>query len=92
MNVRVQFETQLKRAAGRAEETLDVPDSATVAEVVRTAAQRHGGSVASILLDPDQNVRPSVLIFLGDEQVGGDDPRPLTEGTTLTLMSPISGG
>jgi molybdopterin converting factor small subunit len=92
MKIQLQYETQLKRAVGAAAEAVEVPDGAGVSEVVRTAAERHGESVAAMLLDDQRNVRPSVLIFVGDEQIGRDDPRELTDGSTLTLMSPISGG
>jgi molybdopterin converting factor small subunit len=92
MKVTLHYETQLKRAVGTASETLDVPDGSGVGEVIRTAAQQHGESVAAMLLDNQGNVRRSVLIFVGDEQIGAGDARELIDGSTLTLMSPISGG
>ena len=92
MNVTLHYETQLKRAVGTATETIDVPDGSSVGEVVRTAAQQHGDRVAAMLLDNEGQVRPSVLIFVGDEQIGPGDARELSDGSTLTLMSPISGG
>jgi len=33
-----------------------------------------------------------VLVFLQDEQVSRDDDVALSEGATITLMSPVSGG
>lgn len=92
MKVALHYETQLKRAVGTAAETIEVRDGAGVSEVVRAAAATHGESVAALLLDDQGNVRPSVLIFVGDEQIGADDTRELTDGSRLTLMSPISGG
>jgi molybdopterin converting factor small subunit len=92
MKIRLQYETQLKRAVGTAAETLEVPDGAAVSEVIRAAAEKHGESVSAMLLDDQGQVRSSVLIFVGDEQIGAGDARPLTGGSTLTLMSPISGG
>lgn len=92
MKVTLHYETQLKRAVGIAAETIEVPDGAGVSEVVRTAAEQHGESVAAMLLDEQGNVRRSVLIFVGDEQIGAGDARELIDGSTLTLMSPISGG
>ena len=92
MNVTLHYETQLKRAVGIASETIEVPEGAGVSEVVRAAAATHGESVADMLLDDQGNVRPSVLIFVGDEQIDAGDGPELTDGSTLTLMSPISGG
>jgi hypothetical protein len=31
-------------------------------------------------------------MFVGDQQVGRETPFPLSDGETLTLMLPISGG
>lgn len=92
MKVTLHYETQLKRAVGTAAETLEVPDQSGVSAVVRAAADKHGEKVAAMLLDDQGQVRPSVLIFVGDEQIGSGDSRELADGSTLTLMSPISGG
>lgn len=92
MKVTLHYETQLKRAVGTAAETLDVPDQSGVSDVIRAAAGKHGERVATMLLDDQGQVRHSVLIFIGDEQISAGDAFELTDGSTLTLMSPISGG
>jgi molybdopterin converting factor small subunit len=92
MRVTLHYETQLKRTVGIASETIEVPDGAGVSEIIRAAAEKHGDSVRAMLLDDQANVRRSVLIFVGDEQIGAGDTRDLIDGSTLTLMSPISGG
>jgi molybdopterin converting factor small subunit len=92
VKVTLRYETQLKRAVGTAAEAIEVPEGSGVGEVVRTAAQQHGDRVAAMLLDDRGQVRSSVLIFVGDEQIAAGDARPLTDGSTITLTSPISGG
>ena len=92
MQVTIQYETQLKRAVGRDSETLDVEEGTNVAQIVRGAAERHGGTAQNLLVDANGNLRPSVLVFSGERQVAGDEILTQADGETLTLMSPISGG
>lgn len=92
MNVTVTYETQLKRATGATAETVDVPHGSSIVDVIQAVVQRHDDQVSGMLLGSDGNVRPSILIFLGEEQISPDATRKLTDGDTVTLMSPISGG
>jgi len=92
MNVTVAYETQLKRAFGMSAETVEVPDGAPVSDVIRAVANRHDDQVVGKLVDADGTIRPSILIFLGEEQIAADSSRELLDGDTITLMSPISGG
>lgn len=92
MTITITYETQLKRAIGTASESIDVPDAANAVDVVRAAAGRHDAEVANMLLDTDGNVRSSVLMFVGDQQITRDTRHQLTDGDTIILMSPISGG
>lgn len=92
MQIKLQYAAQIKAAVGRSQELVDVPDAATLQQVVRAAADRHGEGLRRLLLRPDGSVRRAVLLFLGDECVSIDQPIELKEGDTLTIMSPISGG
>ncbi|MBU2712338.1 MoaD/ThiS family protein [Zooshikella harenae] len=44
------------------------------------------------LLAKDGSISPSILFFLGDQQIKATDEVFFAEGDTLTLLSPISGG
>jgi hypothetical protein len=55
-------------------------------------ADRHGEAVRNLLVDGRGNVQPTLLLFVGDQQVARLEPRPLSEGDELTIMTPISGG
>ncbi len=92
MRITVTYETQLKRAVGTASEEFVLPDEATVSEAIQAISDRHGKSLSRMLLNEDGAVRPSVLVFVADEQVTPDDSVNLTDGASITLMSPISGG
>ncbi len=92
MNVTVEYTAQIKRAAGTARESLDVADGATAADVLRAAAARHDDSFRRLVLTSDGSPQPTLLIFVADEQVRAESTEPLADGTTVTLLSPISGG
>ncbi len=92
MRITVQYATQVKRAAGVGSETLDVASPCRIADVVRVAADRRGESLRKMLLDDAGRVQPSLLVFMGDRQIGRDESVSLREGDVITIMAPISGG
>jgi molybdopterin converting factor small subunit len=92
MRITVQYATQVKRAAGVGSETLDVPSSCGIADVVRLVAERRGEALRKLLLDDAGQVQPSLLIFAGDRQIGRSESVALRDGDVVTIMSPISGG
>lgn len=92
MEIEVHYATQVKRAAGIRSETVSVPDGCTVHALVRQVAEQHGEALQELLLNAAGAVQPGLLLFLGDTQVAAGEDPPLTDGATLTIMSPISGG
>lgn len=92
MQVTVQYEAQARRAAGTGSECIDVPDNSAVSDCIRQVAVAHGDPLKSVLVADDDSVQPTLLIFRNDSQVSRDDPTPLADGDSLTLLPPISGG
>lgn len=92
MQVTVEYAAQIKRAAGRAGEAVDVDPGASVQDLVAQIAKVHGDPLAGLLLDGGGELHPSILIFVGDQQVRWEQPRELQPGETVTFLSPISGG
>jgi molybdopterin converting factor small subunit len=92
MQIEVHYATQVKRAAGVRSETVTVPDGCTVQALVRQVAEQHGEGLRKLLLKTSGDVQPGLLLFLGEAQVAAGEDPPLTDGATLTIMSPISGG
>ena len=92
MKIIVQYETQARRAAGVGSETVEVSEGATVAQVVRQLAASHGDPLRAILLDDAAEIQPTLLLFVSDEQIDRDGSTALSDGDSLTIMTPISGG
>ncbi len=93
MPVTVEYAAQIKRVAGVAHDIIELAKPCTVAEIARQVAANHGDQLADILLDDNQQPRPSILVFLGQNQVRWDDDKTLVQdGQTVTLLSPVSGG
>ena len=92
MTITVQYETLFKRAAGTSSEQVDVDEPCRVEDVLQEVAGRHTETLRPLLLDATGDVRPSVMIFVGDRQVTASDSPMLRDGDIVTLMSPISGG
>jgi molybdopterin converting factor small subunit len=93
MQVTVEYAAQIKRAAGVARDVIELDGPCQLAEIARAVAIIHGDSFAEILLDENRQPRPSILVFMGEEQVRWDDTNlEVEDGQTITLLSPVSGG
>jgi len=92
MNVTVQFEAQVRRAAGVTSAELAVDDRATVGDLLRQLAHGTAEPVRRILLNDAGEIRPTVLVFLNGEHLPLSSDRRLTSADLITITSPISGG
>ena len=92
MQLKIRYETLLKRAAGVARQSIDVAETQDVRDIVGELASQANNKVRSMLVDAAGNMQPSLLIFANDCQVNASDSCPLSDGDEITLMSPISGG
>jgi molybdopterin converting factor small subunit len=92
MKIRVDYVAQLKDAAGRADEVVELADGTNLQDLIRQVAARRGERLAGLLLDDGGELRPSALVFVGDDQIEWHDACPLHDGATVTLMSPLAGG
>ncbi len=92
MQIEVEYAAQLKRAAGRGSESIELADGSTLHDLVQQVAGRHGAELVRMLLDGSGSLQPSILMFIGDEQVRGDLNHKLRDRDVVTLLSPISGG
>ncbi|MFN3483902.1 MAG: MoaD/ThiS family protein [Planctomycetota bacterium] len=90
MRLTVRYGAQAREAAGREEEVVDLPAPATVGGLLARLAERHGDPLRGLLLRPDGTPHPSVLVVRGDEQARPEDF--LSEGQTVWILTPISGG
>ena len=93
MQITIQYESQVRRAAGISSETIEVPDDyCSVRACISTVAAAHEKKLKPILVNTDGEVQPTLLVFLNDIQIVRGSESMLSDGDTLTLMTPISGG
>ena len=92
MKVNVQFFAQLGQAAGASSQSVALEGPCTAQELVRRLAQEHGPRFRDLVLDDEGRLRPSVLLFVGEEQVQWDAPAELRDRDSLLLATPIAGG
>ncbi len=92
MKVTVEYAAQVKKAAGIASEVLEVSDQTTAQDVVRQVAAAHGQNLAGLILNGDGDLHPSILLFVGDDQIAWDQSVTLRDRDVVTILSPVSGG
>lgn len=89
MNVTVRYLAQLRHAAGRPEDVVGVPGPLPVSGLLAELAGRRPAMRSSFLTHAGRP-QPTLLVFVGDEQVGHD--HPLKDGDVVTLLTPVAGG
>jgi molybdopterin converting factor small subunit len=92
MRIAVRYMAQVKLAAGVASEQVEVDEPCSVQDFVTRLAARGGPELAKLLLDPSGRVQPTILVFVGEDQVRPEDPRTLRDGDVVTVLPPIAGG
>ncbi len=92
MRIVVHYMAQIKRAAGRAVEQIELDRSSTVQELVVRLAQGGEEPLRRLLLDAQGALQPALLLFVGDEQVSAGQPLSLRDGDVVTVLSPMAGG
>jgi len=94
MRLRVQYNGQLRTAAGRSEEHVELPESSTLAALFTHLASSIGQGALPHLLTPSRHPQSGLLIILNDSAI----PIPqisttiLRDRDTITLLPPIAGG
>lgn len=92
MKVHVRFDSQVRRLAACKGVSLEVDQAATLEQIIQRVAFEGTEPLRAALLDEQQGLRSSILIFLNDDLVAKDQPCVLHEGAELTLTTLISGG
>jgi molybdopterin converting factor small subunit len=82
---------QVRHAAGRSAEVVELEGPRSLSELVVRLAGSHP-ALRPLLLDGKGGVQPALLLFVGDEQVDALRSRPLRDGDVVTLLSPMAGG
>ena len=90
MRVTVHYLAQIKRSAGCPTEIVEAPDGVTLRDLVRNLADRDGAALHALLLDETEEPHKSLLFFVGEEHA--EVSRPLRDGDSVTILTPMSGG
>jgi len=90
--IQIRFDTQVRKLAGCNRMSLEVDDSASLEQIIRQVADQGTAQLRESLLDAQQTIRSSILVFLDDNLVDKDKRFKLQEGSELTLSTLISGG
>jgi molybdopterin converting factor small subunit len=91
MKIAIRYMAQLKMAAGMSGEVLEMPAPTPVGQVLAVLAERHA-NLRPLLLTVQGHVQPTLLLFLGDEQITAAQAVPRRDGEVLTLLTPMAGG
>lgn len=92
MIVRVEYTAQLKAALGVGEESVEVNDRCSPAQLFGQLAERHGERFRAMVMDENGKKLPWIMLAVGGEAVGFDSPRKLRDGDLVSIMTPMSGG
>lgn len=92
MNVTIQFNTQLRGIAGTDEVSLDVPESSTVQDIVRSVVREQGDDLYSRLFNSSEELQPTVLLVHRNRRLEWNKPSPAEDGDVIRLMLPMAGG
>jgi len=91
VKIAVRYMAQLRGAAGTAAEQVELDAPCSAADLLKRLAARHGQPFHDLLLEASGDVRPAILLFVGDEQVN-PETAPLRDGDVLTVLTPMAGG
>ena len=89
MQIHVEYVAQVRTAAGVSSESLAVPDSGTVQNLIAAVGEQHE-ELVKVLCGEGGQLHPSILVFRDEEPC--DATTVLADGDRITLLSPISGG
>ena len=94
MKLQVQYMGQLRTAAGRSEEEIELPESTSLAALLGQLASRLGAGAAPHLVTAGGHVQGGLLIVVNGSAIAAPHTASavLQPGDVVTLLPPIAGG
>ena len=91
IRVRVRYCAQARVAAGVAEEEIALDGACAPADLLAQLA-RTRENLRRVVLGGNDLPHPSLLLFVGGEQVSVNSPQALQDGDVVEIVPPMSGG
>jgi molybdate/tungstate transport system ATP-binding protein len=92
VKITIQYMGQIKHAAGTSSQQIELLGPCSVLECLKRLPKRADDALTHFLLDANQQLSRTILVFLGDEQVQDAERTLLKDGDVVTVLSPIAGG
>lgn len=94
MRLRVQYTAQLRAAAGRGEEEIDLPEGSTLEALLMHVATELCRETAGFLLTPGGGLQPSLLVAVNNRAISTREAGAvsISTGDVVMLLPPIAGG
>ena len=92
MTITLQYGAQIKQAAGTDSQTVEVDSNCSLQDLLRGVANERTSEFKEMLFAPDGALHPSILLFVGDDQVRWNSAVELQPNDVVSVLSPISGG
>lgn len=91
MQITIQYSAQARNLVGKASEVIDLDGPRSIRDVLVQLGQKHA-DLRRLLLTEQGGPHPSLLLFVGEEQVDANAARMLQAGDVLCILPPIAGG
>ena len=92
MNVEISYHAQVRLAAGRASEPVEMAAGATLSTLLAALADRYAPAFRQFVVNNTNRPRPGIIVLVNDRPLApGADPA-LAEGDRVFLFSPVAGG
>jgi molybdopterin converting factor small subunit len=92
MSLTIQYFGPLRALTQCSSETLPVPAGGELRSALATLAERHPAGFRELVLAPDGQVAPCMLLLVNERPLQRQSPPRLAAGDVLTLIAPMSGG
>ena len=92
MKITLNYMGQLRYIAGKDCESCQCPDQSSVQQALLQDAGKYKPAFGRILFDDAKSLRLTVMILVNEERVSEDNTPVLSEGDSITILTPIAGG
>ncbi len=92
MKISFEYFAQVRKAAGVEKEALELADGTDLLAALALAAEKHGAEFRALLHDDTGAVRASIIVLVNGAATRRDQPRGLSDGDSISLLSAVAGG